>query len=321
MNGCQSITLARRISPLYGNAMQRNQVLMPFLAAGLGIALFSVMDALMKGASIAVGAYSAMLVRSVFGVVMMYPLWRWRGGTWPDGPALRLHALRGAISAGMATTFFWALVRMPLAEGIAISFIAPLIALYLAAVMLGEKVAGRAIAGSLLGLGGVVVIGMGQLGSRAMGSEALLGIGAMLLSAVLYAFNLIFQRKQAQIASPDEVALFQMGFSGLFLAVLSPWLLVLPDADATAQIAASALLAAISLMLLSWGYGRAEAQALLPIEYTAFIWAAILGWLMFAEAVTFATLGGVALIVIGCWIAARQKPAAQPAAHVEQTAL
>jgi S-adenosylmethionine uptake transporter len=309
--------MASGICHIYGRVMRRDHTLMPFAAATLGIALFSVMDALMKGASIAVGAYSAMLVRSVFGVVIMVPLWRMRGGTVPDRSALKLHALRGAISAGMATTFFWALVRMPLAEGIALSFIAPLIALYLAAVVLGEEVTGRAIAGTLLGLAGVVVIGAGQLGARAMGPEALWGIAAMLLSAVLYAFNLILQRKQAQIDSPTEVALFQMGFSGLFLGLLAPWLLVLPSTGITVQIAASAVLAAVSLMLLSWGYGRAEAQALLPVEYTAFIWAALLGWLLFDEAVTLTTVCGVALIVIGCWIAARQKPPS----HTEQTAL
>jgi S-adenosylmethionine uptake transporter len=68
-------------------------------------------------------------------------------------------------------------------------------------------------------------------------------------------------------------------------------------------------------MVISWGYGRAEAQALLPIEYTAFIWAAIMGWAMFGEALTLPTIAGVALIVIGCWIAAPRK------AHIEQTAL
>jgi S-adenosylmethionine uptake transporter len=317
LRAAERAALASSIDHIYGRVMRRDHTLMPFAAATLGIALFSLMDALMKGASIAVGAYSAMLVRSWIGVVIMLPLWRLRGGVWPDGNALKLHALRGAISAGMATTFFWALVRMPMAEGIAISFIAPLIALYLAAVVLGEKVTGRAVLGSLLGLGGVGVIGAARLGAEAMGPDAVWGIVAILLSAVLYAFNLILQRKQAQIASPDEVALFQMAFSGLFLALFAPWLLVLPDAATTAGIAASALLAAVSLMLLSWGYGRAEAQALLPVEYTAFIWAAFFGWLIFDEAVTLATVGGVALIVIGCWIAARQRPAV----HTEQTAL
>ncbi len=290
---------------------------MPFLVAASGIALFSVMDAVMKSASLQVGAYNAMLFRSGFGVLLMLPLWRWSGGRWPDRPALRLHALRGAVSAGLATSFFWGLVRLPLAEAIALSFIGPLIALYLAAAMLGETIGRNAVIASKLGFAGVLVIGAGRLGRSELSEQAMWGIAAVLLSAVLYAYNLILQRKQAQLASPQEVALFQMGFAGLFLALAAPWLAVTPSLPALGEIATGAALAAVSLMLLSWAYGRAEAQALLPIEYTAFIWAALFGWLVFAEPVTVETLAGVALIVIGCWIAARKTAPV----HTEQTSL
>ena len=80
----------------------------------------------------------------------------------------------------------------------------------------------------------------------------------------------------------------------------------MPSPRALADIGAGALLAMISLMVISWGYGRAEAQALLPIEYSAFIWAALTGWVMFGEPVTGATVAGVVLIVAGCLIAARR---------------
>ena len=295
----------------------RHHAILPFLVAATGIALFSVMDAVMKSASLQVGAYNAMLFRSGFGVLLMLPLWQATGGRWPGQPALRLHALRGAISAGLATSFFWGLIRLPLAEAIALSFIAPLIALYLAAVMLGEKIGRGAVIGSLLGFAGVLVIGAGRLGREALSEDAMWGIGAVLLSAVLYAFSLIFQRKQAQLASPQEVALFQMGFAGLFMALFAPWMALAPALPVLGEIAAGAALAAVSLMLLSWAYGRAEAQVLLPIEYTAFIWAALLGWLIFAEPVTVETLAGVVLIVIGCWIAARRSAPV----HTEQTSL
>ena len=286
----------------------------PFAAVTLGIALFSVMDALMKNASIAAGAYNAMLLRAIFGTALMFPLWKWRGGQWPDKGAMKLHALRGAVSGAMATSFFWGLVRLPMAEGIALSFIAPLIALYLASVLLGEQVGKRAVAASLLGLAGVLVIAAGRLGEGQFSRDAAWGIAAILLSAVLYAFNLILQRKQAQMAGPIEVALFQTVFVALFLGLAAPWLAQVPGARALADIFAGAVLAMISLMVISWGYGRAEAQALLPIEYTAFVWAALMGWWMFAEPVTVATLLGVVLIVIGCWIAA-------PRVHIEETAL
>ncbi|MFN5783062.1 MAG: DMT family transporter [Novosphingobium sp.] len=290
---------------------------MPFLVAASGIALFSVMDAVMKSASLAVGAYNAMLFRSAFGVLLMLPFWKLTGGRWPARDALRLHALRGAISAGLATSFFWGLIRLPLAEAIALSFIAPLIALYLAAVMLGEKIGRNAVMASLLGFVGVLVIGAGRLGREELSTDAAWGIGAILLSAVLYAFNLIFQRKQAQVASPQEVALFQMGFAGLFLSLAAPWWAIMPGTGTLVEIGAGAAMAAVSLMLLSWAYGRAEAQVLLPIEYTAFIWAALLGWAVFAEAVTVETLAGVVLIFIGCWIAARKSAPT----HTEQTTL
>jgi S-adenosylmethionine uptake transporter len=71
--------------------------------------------------------------------------------------------------------------------------------------------------------------------------------------------------------------------------------------------ATAAVLIAISLMLLSWAYARAEAQALVPLEYTGFIWAALFGWLWFGEVVTLATLAGAALIVVGCLIATRAR--------------
>ncbi|MDE2436951.1 MAG: DMT family transporter [Sphingomonadales bacterium] len=271
------------------------------------------MDALMKGASLAIGAYSAMLWRSLTGIVLMGPVWALGGGTWPATKVLRLHALRGANSAGMATSFFFGITYLPLAEGIAISFVAPLIALYLAAVILGETINRRAMIASLLGLVGVVVIAGARLTGKGHAPMAGWGIIAILFSAVLYAWNLILQRRQAQIASPSEIAFFQAVFTGLFLAMLSPWFAVWPSSAIWLHIAGSAALAALSLWVIAWGYAREQTQVLLPLEYTAFIWAALMGWLMFDEAVTGPTVIGAVLIVIGCGIATRK--------HTEQTAL
>lgn len=293
--------------------MHRRHHLMPFLAVTAGIASFSVMDALMKSASLAVGAYSAMLWRSLIGIGVMLPVWKHSGGSWPGGEVLRLHALRGANSAAMATAFFWGLKYLPLAEGMAISFIAPLIALYLAAVTLGEKIGGRAIVASILGLAGVLVICAARLGQGAFDPQAAWGIAAILTSAVLYAWNLILQRKQAQIADPREIALFQALFTSLFLALLAPWLAAVPQGGVWLDLAGSAALAALSLMLISWGYAREETQVLLPLEYSAFIWAAIMGWVMFGESLSWPSVAGAVLIVGGCLMAAKK--------HTEQTAL
>ncbi len=67
------------------------------------------------------------------------------------------------------------------------------------------------------------------------------------------------------------------------------------------------VLAICSLLLLSWAYARAEAQVLVPVEYTAFIWAAIMGAIFYNEHLTLATIGGTVLIVAGCIVAARAR--------------
>ena len=293
--------------PMPATMKQSRTPLMPVLAVLLGLGLFSIMDGVMKAASIMTGAYAAMFWRGLAGSVMMAPLWLRARQGWPARATMKVHLLRGVVGATMATLFFYGLVRTPLAEGIALSFIAPLIALYLAAAMLGEKIQSAAIGGSVLALLGVAVIGWGKFEGQ-IDAEAVKGLVAILVSALLYAWNLVLQRQQAQIAGPEEVAFFQTLVSFLFLGIGAWWLAPWPSAAAWGLIVMSAAMSTVSLMLLSWAYARAEAQALVPLEYTAFVWAAVVGWIAFAEPVTLATLGGVVLIVAGCLYATWRKP-------------
>lgn len=284
---------------------------LPILSALLAVALLSLMDALMKGASLAVGAYSAAFLRSLCGLALVAPLWLARGGRWPSGEVLKVHLLRGVCGSFMALTFFYALTKLPLAETIAISFIAPLVALYLAAIFLGETIRREAIIAALLGLAGTVVIVGGKIGREPMGEEAMLGLAAILFSALLYAGNLVISRHQAQLALPLEISAFHSGVSALVLGLAAPFLLRLPDQHGTLLIVGSAILTVTGMVAFAWAYARAEAQILVPMEYSGFLWASLFGWLFFAEAVTATTVIGTALIVIGCWLAARRKDTEQ----------
>ena len=287
---------------------------LPILSALLAVALLSFMDALMKGASLAIGAYSAALLRSVFGVMLIAPVWLGRGGKWPSPAVLKVHLLRGVCGSLMALTFFYALTKLPLAETIAISFIAPLVALYLAAIFLGETIRREAIVAAVLGLAGTLVIVGGKFGREPMSDDALLGVGSILVSALLYAGNLVISRHQAQLASPLEISTFHSGVGAVMLALAAPFFLVLPNTETTLLLLGSALLTVTGAIAFAWAYARAEAQVLVPMEYSGFLWASLFGWLFFAESVTTTTVLGTALIVFGCWLAARRK-------HTEQAAV
>lgn len=313
----------------------RSPALLAFVAACTGVALFSVMDAVMKQLVLDIGVYDALLWRNLIGVLLGGLIYGLSRTGWPSRAAMRLHIWRGLIVAAMAMLFFWSLAHLPLAEAIALSFIAPLIALYLAAVLLDEQIGRAAIIASLLGLCGVVVIMAGRIGTGGHSDQALLGVLAVLGSAVLFAYNLILARQQALIAKPGEIAFFQSLTVFLTLALIAPLVvaayhggsmvlnggfealdmtnpyaaaIIIPPASAWPLLCVAAALAVTSLLLLSWAYARAEAQILIPVEYTAFVWAALLGWFVFDEAVTLTTLGGTLLIVTGCLIAARAKP-------------
>ena len=291
---------------------QHPQPALPFAVAALGIALFSTMDALMKGLSLAIGTYNALLWRTLAGAAIGGAVFFLRRSPRPGGAALKVHLVRGTMGSVMALTFFWGLARVPMAQAIALAFVAPLIALYLAAVLLKERIERRAIIASLLGFAGVVVILAGQAQAE-LGREALLGSLSILASAGLYAWNIILMRQQAQLAGPVEIAFFTALVMAVCFAAAAPFLAAPPPASQWPAIVGAAALAFGSLILLSWAYARAEAQTLAPVEYTGFLWAAIFGWMIFAEPVRPLTLAGAAMIVAACWIAARPRPQPLPA--------
>lgn len=283
----------------------------PFAVACLGIATFTVMDTVMKRLSIELGAYAAILWRQGLAAAIAGALYLPGRKAWPGRAALRFHIMRGCVGALIATSWFYGLARLPMAEAIALSFIAPIIALYLAALLLKESVPRSSILASILGVAGVGVMLTARLSANCA-ARHLDGVAAILFSAVLYAWNLILMRQQAQVAQPVEVAFFQNAISGAWLFVAAPLLLVwwpdllpVPAGIQWPLIALGAALTVASLVLLSWAYRRAEANVLVPVEYTGFIWLALWGALFFGEALTMTTLAGTVLIVTGCLIAAR----------------
>ena len=293
--------------------LPRPTPLTAFLVGTLGIATFSGMDAVMKGLVLALGTYATMVWRMLAGVAMAGTLFAVRP-RWPSRSTMRIHLFRGALTTVMAVLFFWGLARVPLAQAIALAFIAPLIAIFLAAGFLGETIGRRTIGASLIAFSGVTLIFIGQAQAD-LGHDALLGSFAILVSAICYAVNIILMRQQALVAGPIEIAFFQNLIVAALL--LCAWPVMggadFPPAGQIPFVLLASFLSTASLLLLSWAYARAEASYLAATEYTSFLWAMLFGWLVFGETVSLFTLAGAALIVAGCILAARNPQEASPA--------
>lgn len=167
----------------------------------------------------------------------------------------------------------------------------------------------RSIGGAILC--GVLVIAAGELQADAS-TQAVLGSLACVAASVLYAGSLILLRRQAQVADPVEVAFFANLVIGTMLLPAAPWLGAVPAWAQLLPLSGAILLNIASVMALAWAYARAEAQVLAPVEYSAFVWAALAGWIAFGETVSPYTVVGALLIVAGCVVAVRRRvPAVQ----------
>ena len=266
--------------------------MIPVLVCTLAIFLLSAMDAGMKSLVIAAGVYNIILWRSVLATLASAAGWATQSPAWPRLHVLRLHVLRAMVVGVVLVTFFWGLARLPLAEAIGLSFIAPLFALFLAAMLLGERIRAQAIWAAVLGFAGVAVIVAGQFGGTRYSHDMLLGTLSIIVSTVFYGFNLILTRKQAQLAKPMEIMFFQNLSLLVIMCLAAPWLAMLLPRQYWLPLVGVTALSLCGQYLMSWAYARAEAQYLISTEYTAFIWAIALGWLFFAETVSWETLAG-----------------------------
>jgi S-adenosylmethionine uptake transporter len=282
-------------------------------AAALGaVALLSIMDATMKHLVIVIGLLAVSVWRSLANVIISSAIYLPRRAPWPSRRTLAIHVSKGVVVTVMAGLFFWGIGRVPLAQALALTFIAPLIALLLAALFLGEQIGRRTIAGAAGAFGGVLVIVYGQAQAR-VGTEVLLGSAAIIGSALCYAVNIVMMRWQALNAKPLEINFFQA------VTVMAMWLCAIavigPPQLPTGQwlwIAAASVLSTLGTLLFAWAYARGPASYLSVTEYSGFLWASALGWLVFGERVSLYTLAGAVLIVAGCLIAARGKVTEPP---------
>ena len=283
-----------------------------FLAALAAVAVLSVMDAVMKHLVLVIGIVAVSVWRSATNLAISSAIYLPRRLRWPDRKTLLVHITRGADVTVMAALFFWGIGRVPLAQSIALTFIAPLIAMLLAALFLDERIGRRSIFGSMVAFGGVVIIVVGQAQAN-VGSGVLLGIAAIIGSALCYAANIVLMRRQALAAKPLEINFFQS------LTVMVLWLLAIPIAGLPAWpdgqwtwIVVASVLSTAGTLLFAWAYARGPASYLAATEYSAFLWASLMGWLVFHEPVSIFTLAGAILIVGGCLIAARGRRSDPP---------
>ena len=185
-----------------------------------------------------------------------------------------------------------------------LSFLAPVFVALLGGLLLKEKIDRRILQALGFGIAGMLVMVWPRLQGHVSGAG--LGVAAALFSAVSYAFNLILLRRIAVREHPTVIVAFQNVGPAVCLAIPAALAFVpMTLADLAAYLFAGALGVAGHLTLTS-AYARAAASRLAPIEYTALIWASLLGFFVFGEVPLYTTYLGALLIVAGAIAVSRR---------------
>jgi drug/metabolite transporter (DMT)-like permease len=216
---------------------------------------------------------------------------------------LSAHMIRGIFSVIGTFCTFGALARLPIADVTAIAFIAPLITVVFAAFILKEHV--HAYRWSAVGIGfcGVILMLSPYFGNHAaLTTSMIAGLAFALTNAVSSGGATIQIRRLTATETSSAIVIF------MTLTVMAVSLLTAPfgwrlPANATewALLVGIGIAGGLGQMLFTDSYRYAPASFLAPFDYSAMLWAFMLGYWMFGEVPTIPVVGG-AVIVAGAGI-------------------
>ena len=264
--------------------------------------LLTLMDALIKALSARYPTLQIAFLRFGFGLLGAAVYAAWSRPGWPTREATLYNGLRALLIVVTATTFFFALARLPLADAIALGFISPALTALFGVALLGERFDWRIAVALAGGFAGMLLIVGGKVGGAGLSGEVLVGAAAVVLSAVGYALNIIMLRHRATRDPLSQIVLFQNLGPALLLALPVLWVwtpLTLAD---TLVFALLGTLGVTAHTMLAHAFARIEAARLAPVGYVTLVWGVLFGFVFFAELPGLATLAGAALIVLGAFV-------------------
>jgi S-adenosylmethionine uptake transporter len=276
-----------------------------FVRAAAAIAVLSAMDAVIKAMAAKYPTFEVTFLRFAFGLVFSGSALALARPGRPSRETVIANAGRAALAVVTATTFFFALGQLPLAEALVLTFLSPMFVALFGALMLGERPDRRILAALAAGFAGVLVVVSDQFGVSS-GARSIAGVAAALVSAVCYAFGLVLLRARAQRDPMVYIVFFQNLGPALILAPFAYAVWVTPTAVDFGAFVLIAMLGVGGHFIMTSAFARAEASRLAALEYTALIWAALFGYVVFGEVPTLATLLGAVLIVTGAAVASRR---------------
>ena len=273
--------------------MSGNAVLYGIGLGVLAYGLFSVQDAAIKFLVETLPVWQVLMFRSLSVVVICLVSGRPSlVGRAVRSPVKGKLSLRALLTMTAWLLYFTASREMGLAQLLTLYFAAPLMVTILSGRVLGETVTPRRWLAVGIGFVGVM------FAADPFGVEVSLPTAMVLLAAAMWSYSTILMRQAAR----HETSLVQMLYNNALIvpvtAVVSVTIWQPPSLTEWAIMGLIGVLSGIAQFLVFEMARRTPAAVMATVEYSALIWAFILGWLIWGDVPHAAIWIGAALISV-----------------------
>ena len=251
-------------------------------------------------------AVEAAFIRYGLGLLMVLPAFRPLLTQWPRGVVLGRFAMRGLVHGVAVMLWFYAMARIPIAEVTALGYTSPIFVTLGAAFFFGERLHLRRILAVAIGfLGAMVII---RPGFHEISSGQL----AQLAAAPLFACSFLLAKGMTrEVGSGLIVAMLSLGCTLTLLpGALLQWRD--PTLEEVAWLGLTAVFATAGHYTLTRAFQAAPLTVTQPVGFLQLVWAALLGVMVFGEALDpYVFLGGGMVVAAATYISHREAAAAR----------
>lgn len=216
---------------------------------------------------------------------------------------LKGHIWRGVIGTGGVIMTFWSFALLPMAEATAIIFAGPLIAIILSAFFLKESVGPRRWISTIIGFGGVLIIVNPFSSGLGIEMAVLVALGAAFANAVVPVLLRSLGNTESALTT-----VFYFFFIGTIATMpFMFWDAAFPQTKMIPLILGVGTIGLIMQIFKSYSFRIGEASMVAPFIYTRFVWALVLGWLLWADIPSLHVwIGATIIIASNLFIAYRE---------------
>lgn len=289
------------------------RLMLPFLLAMLAMAALTGMDAVAKALAPDFSTMQIVFMRYLVPALLLALVIAALRGPWPQRHLLWPTFIRAIFITMTAFFFFYAIATLPLVTATVIAMTGPVLIAVLGVAFLGESWSRRLTVAMALAVAGALIIIVGSSDSplRAQGDWS--AWVAALLAPVTYAIVVVLLRVHAVQEGALAIGLGQASLVCLLTAPFVLPTLIVPTGGQWWLVIGIGLLGTVGMLSMTQALRDLPASIFSFMEYLAPVWAALFGYIFFAEWPALPVWIGTGFILLGCAFAASQKRVAQEA--------